>query len=93
MSSYSYSRNAQLRKIKDSYMIDYNLTFHNKLPTFCRKGIKSCIDFFISNCHTKFLNIRTHYKDDENFKYEDINYNNIMSDHVMVLGVYNNKKL
>ena len=38
-------------------------------------------------------NVRTHYNDEDIYQYEDINYNNILSDHVMVSGVYNNKNI
>ena len=69
-------------------IIQYNLTYHNKLPNFFRKGKKSCIDFMISNCPTKFLNIRTHYEDNI-FQYDNTNYSNILSNHVMVSGIYN----
>ena len=92
MSSSCYSKNAQLRQIQDNNIIEYNLTYHNKLPTFFRKGVKSCIDFVISNCPTKVSNVRTHY-DDDIYQYEDIDYNNMLSDHIMVSGVYNNKKI
>ena len=83
------------RKIRRKRLsnIEYNLTYHNKLPTFFRKGVKSCIDFVISNCPTKVSNVRTHYNDEDIYQYEDINYNNILSDHVMVSGVYNNKNI
>ena len=93
ISSTVYSKNSQLRNIRDSNIIEYNLTYHNNKPTFFRKGNKSCIDFIVSNCPTKISNIRTHYDDDDIFQYEDCNYNNIMSDHVMISGVYNNKKI
>lgn len=88
-----YSRNVQLRQSHDNNKIEYNLTYHNKLPTFLRKGIKSCTDFVISNCPTKISNVRTHYNGDNEFQYEDINYNNILSDHVMVSGIYDNNKI
>ena len=93
ISSSCFSKNAQLRQIHDNNIIEYNLTYHNKLPTFFRKGVKSCIDFVISNCPTKVSNIRTHYNDEDIYQYEDINYNNILSDHVMVSGVYNNENV
>lgn len=93
ISSMAYSKYLQLRKIRKSNIIDYNLTYHNNMPTFFCKGNKSCIDFFISNCPIKISNVQTHYDVDEFFQYEDTNYNNIMSDHIMISGVYNNKKI
>ena len=38
-------------------------------------------------------NVKTHYNDEDIYQYEDINYNNILSDHVMVSGVYNNENV
>ena len=68
-------RNFEFKNIRDSNIINFNLTYHNNLPTFFRKGSRSCIDFIISNCPTKLSNIRTHYNDDNNFQYKNIYYN------------------
>ena len=89
----SYCRNIELKNIRDYNIINYDLTYHNNQPTFYRKGIKSCIDFIISNCPTKIYNVKTHYNGDDIHQYKDTNYHNIMSDHIMISCSYNNKTI
>ena len=48
--STGYSKNIQLKSIREQSMIDNSLTYHNNRASFCRKGVKSCIDYIISNC-------------------------------------------
>ena len=86
-------RNIELKQIRDNNIINYNLTYHNNLPTFFRKGTKSCIDFIISNCPTKINNTRTHYNDDDHYQYKGINHSNILSHHAMISCRYNSNKI
>lgn len=51
------------------------------------------MDFILSNCPSKISNVRTHYNDDDYYSYKDSDYNNIMSDHVMVSYHYNDKNI
>ena len=92
-SNTKYLRNIELKTIKESNIIEYSLVYHNKLPTFFRKGVKSCVDFIISNCPSKIHNVRTHYDGNDIFEYKDREYNNIMSDHAMLSCTYNNKNI
>ena len=79
-----YLKNCELKSVKENNIIEYSLTYHNNLPTFSRKGVKSCVDYVISNCPSKIQNVRTHYADSTIYEYTDNEYNNIMSDHVMI---------
>ena len=88
-----FCKNIQLKNIRDQSIIENSLTYHNNKPTFCRRGVKSCIDFIISNCPIKIANVRTHDGDTEIFGYKDVEYNNIMSDHFLLSCTYNNKKI
>ena len=92
-STTKHLKNNELKSIRDNNIIEYSLTYHNKLPTFFRKGTQSCVDFIISNCPTKVTNVRTHYDDKEIYTYKDYEYNNIMSDHVMLSCTYNNRHI
>ena len=91
--STGYSKNIQLKSIREQSMIDNSLTYHNNRATFCRKGVKSCIDYIISNCPLKINNVRTHDGDKEVFGYKDLEYNNIMSDHFLLSCTYSSKKI
>ena len=82
-----------MKTIRDKNIIDYGLTYHNNKPTFFRKGVISCIDFIISNCPSKISNVRTHDGESIEYGYYDTNYNNIISDHVMISCHYNNKNI
>ncbi len=92
-SSTGYSKNIQLKTLRDSSIIENSLTYHNNKATFCRKGVKSCIDFIISNCPLKINNVRTHDGETEVFGYKDWEFNNIMSDHFNLSCTYNHKKI
>ena len=92
-SNTSYLKNNFLKEIRDSNIIDFSLTYHNNKPTFFRKGVSSCIDFIISNCPSKISNVRTHYNDRDEFGYYDVDFNNIMSDHVMLSCHYNDNNI
>ena len=83
-SSTGGSKNIQLKTIRDRNIIDNSLTYHNNKATFCRKGVKSCIDYIISNCPTKINNVRTHDGETKVFGYKDLEFNNIMSDHFVL---------
>ena len=83
-SSIGNCKNIQLKEIRDNNIIQNSLTYHNNKPTFCRKGVKSCIDYIISNCPLKVDNVRTHDGDNQIFGYRDIEFNNIMSDHYIL---------
>ena len=91
--STGYSKNILLKSIREQSIIENSLTYHNSKPTFCRKGVKSCIDYIVSNCPLKINNVRTHDGDSEVFGYKDLEYNNIMSDHFVLSCTYNNKKI
>ena len=86
----AYCRNIELKTIRDNNIINYNLIYHNNQPTFIRKAQKLCIDFIISNCPTKINNVRTHYDDNTIYQYKDINYCNVLSDHIMISCRYSN---
>ena len=88
-----FCKNIQLKAIRDQSIIENSLTYHNNKATFNRRGVKSCIDYIISNCPTKVSNVRTHDGDTEIFGYRDLEYNNIMSDHYLLSCTYNNKKI
>ena len=92
-SSIGNCKNIQLKEIRDNNIIQNSLTYHNNKPTFCRKGVKSCIDFIISNCPLKVDNVRTHDGDSQIFGYRDIEYNDIMSGHYILSCTYNNSKI
>ena len=88
-----FFKNIQLKNIRDNSIIQNSLTYHNNKPTFIRKGVKSCIDYVISNCPTKISNVRTHDGDTKIFGYKDLDFHNIMSDHFLLSCTYNNKKI
>ena len=88
-----FCKNIHLKTIRDHSIIENSLTYHNNKATFNRRGVKSCIDYIISNCPTKVSNVRTHDGDTEVFGYRDLEYNNIMSDHYLLSCTYNNKKI
>ena len=89
----AYYRNIDLKTIRDNNIINYNLIYHNNLPTFIRKAQKSCIDFIISNCPSKINNVRTHYDDNDHHQYKDVNYCNILSDPIMISCRYIDMKI
>ena len=89
----TYYRNIELKIIRDNNIINYNLIYHNNQPTFIRKAQKSCIDFIISNCPSKINNVRTHYDDNYHYQYKDINYCNILSDHIIISCRYSNNSI
>ena len=91
-SSTGYCKNIQLKTLRDNSIIENSLTYHNNKATFCRKGVKSCIDYIISNCPLKVKNVRTHDGETEIFGYKDWEFNNIMSDHFILSCTYNHKK-
>ena len=74
-SSIGFSKNIQLKTLRDNSIIENSLTYHNNKATFCRKGVKSCIDFIISNCPLKIKNVRTH---DGKQKFLDIKIGNLI---------------
>ena len=86
-------RNIELKTIRDNNIINHGLVYHNNLPNFIRKAQKSCIDFIILNCPAKINNVRTHYDDNNHHQYKDINYCNILSDHIMISCRYSNSKI
>merc|ERR1712240_272533 len=92
-SSTGYCKNIQLKTLCDNSIIENSLTYHNNKATFCRKWVKSCIDYIISNCPLKIMNVRTHDGETEVFGYKDWEFNNIMSDHFILSCTYNHKKI
>merc|ERR1712240_666541 len=92
-SSTGYCKNIQLKTLRDNSIIENSLTYHNNKATFCRKGIKSCIDYIFSNCPLKIRNVRTHDGETEVYGYKDWEFNNIMSDHFILSCTYNHKKI
>ena len=54
-----YCNNIHLKNIRDQSIIENSLTYHNNKATFNRRGIKSCIDYIISNCPTKVCVVGT----------------------------------
>ena len=91
--STGYSKNILLKSIREQSIIENSLTYHNSKATFCRNGVKSCIDYIISNCPTKINNVRTHDGDNQVFAYKDVEFNNIMSDHFVLSCTYHHKKI
>ena len=89
----AYYRNIDLKTIRDNNIINFNLIYHNNLPTFIRKAQRSCIDFIISNCPSQISKVRTHYDDNNHYQYKDINFCNILSDHIMISCRYSNNSI